>query len=218
MSMLGLRPDLPPLPEKMRQLPRDHRGFPIPWFVAELPDGTRDFRIASAEKKHKAVRYQLCWVCGQKLGTYKAFVIGPMCAVNRNTAEPPCHLECAHFSAIACPFLSKPRMKRNEKGLEDVGAVDPAGVFLTRNPGCTCLWVTKTFRIRPTGPDWLISLGEPTDVRWFCQSQEATRAQVLESIDSGMPALEKMAQDEGQIAIRALADQRRRINQYLPER
>lgn len=208
-----------PVPARIKKLPVDHRGFPIPWFVAVLPDGTRDFRIADPVKKTKAVNHNLCWVCGEMLGTYKAFVIGPMCAVNRTTAEPPCHLECAHYSAHACPFLSRPRMRRNDKGLENIGAQDPAGVFLTRNPGCTCIWVCKGYKIFKTSKtEWLIRLGEPTDIYWFASGHTASRAQVLDSINSGMPALEEMAKKESFEAVKELAFYRQRVEQYLPKR
>jgi len=32
--MTALRESLPSLPLAMRGLPRDHRGYPVPWFVA----------------------------------------------------------------------------------------------------------------------------------------------------------------------------------------
>jgi hypothetical protein len=35
-----------------------------------------------------------------------SFVVGPMCGINRNSAEPPSHKECAQWSARNCPFLS----------------------------------------------------------------------------------------------------------------
>ena len=38
------------------------------------------------------------------MGVHKAFVIGPMCAVNRVIApEPPSHRDCGTFSARVLP-------------------------------------------------------------------------------------------------------------------
>jgi len=34
MDVSRLRPNLPPLPDRMKALPIDRRGFPVPWFVA----------------------------------------------------------------------------------------------------------------------------------------------------------------------------------------
>ena len=220
--MNELRKDLPALPAKMRQLPRDHRGFPIPWFVAVVPQtGERDFRIADYAKRAKAVKSKLCWVCGGKLGQFFAFVIGPMCAVSRTTSEPPCHLECAHFSAQACPFLIKPRMRRNENELEELGAVGPPGVGILRNPGAACVWVTKSYRVfhvDPTdlGSSWLITIGDPTDVFWYAHGRTATRAEVSDSITSGFPLLEAVAAKDGRDAIVALKQQRDDVEALLP--
>lgn len=217
---MELRADLPPMPVRMKALPRDHRGFPIPWFVAELPNGERDFRIADPRKRHRAITQNLCWVCGGIMGAYKAFVIGPMCAVNRVTSEPPCHLECAQFSAMGCPFLTRPKMRRNDKGLEEIDTRDPSGVFLTRNPGCTCIWVTRSyqpFQAGETKEEWLIRLDEPTDVYWYAFGKTATREQVLEAMDSGMPLLQEMAHKESPKAEEMLKKYRQRVNHYLPK-
>jgi len=106
-----MRPDLPPQPERMKGQPEDARGFPVPWFVA-WKDGAPIFQAADARKWAKAVKEKRCWLCGKTLGVHHAFVIGPMCGVNRVTAEPPSHRECAEYALKACPFLSRPAAKR----------------------------------------------------------------------------------------------------------
>src|SRR5262245_17055942 len=111
-----MRPDLEKIaPARVKRLPVDEsRGFPTPWFVVWVdPDGQRcepgegkpEFRLADAAKYSKAIRESLCWVCGDKLGRRVYFVIGPMCTINRRSSDPPCHRDCAVFSAQACPFL-----------------------------------------------------------------------------------------------------------------
>src|SRR5262245_37991696 len=138
------RPELPPVPERMQRLPV-RRGYPVPWFVAVVNDDYH-FPTADARKLPLALKKRLCWVCGQRLGGFLAFVIGPMCAINRVTSEPPCHRDCAIFSATACPFLARPHMKRREEQPE--GATLPAGIYLDRNPGVALVWVTKKFWLR----------------------------------------------------------------------
>ena len=34
-------------------------------------------------KREQSVKEKRCWICGDKRGKYGAFVIGPMCAINR---------------------------------------------------------------------------------------------------------------------------------------
>lgn len=217
MTEHSLRTELPPLPPKMKNLPLDSRGFPIPWFVQVLPDGTRDFRIADYQKRAIAVKKKLCWVCGGRLGKFMSFVIGPMCTVTRTTSEPPCHLECAIFSATACPFLSKPRMKRNYQGLDDIGAIDPPGLMIERNPGATAVWTTMSYKTFNSGDGgWLIKIGDPKSIQWFSQGRAANRDEVRESIDSGYPILLKEAEKNGRNAVILLAKCMISVEALLP--
>lgn len=212
--MTELRAGLPPLPLRMRSLPIDARGYPVPWFVAWV-DGKPEFRAADMQKMARADLFRLCWVCGQPLGKFATFVIGPMCAVNRTTSEPPCHLECAQFSAIACPFLTLPKAKRNERNLPE-GYRDPVGHSIPRNPGVTCLWTCTSWRRFRVDDGRLIELGEPTSVAWYAQKRPASREEILESIDSGMPLLESLANEEGGGAPAALREFYVRMMRYLP--
>jgi hypothetical protein len=104
---------LPPLPARMRYLPISPKGFPVPWFVfIDEQTGIPDFRVIGPGKMRQAVTGDRCWLCGGILGKHRIFCIGPMCAINRITSEPPSHRECAEFAAEACPFLSQPRARR----------------------------------------------------------------------------------------------------------
>lgn len=220
-----LHAGLPPLPDRIKRLPIDARGFPVPWFVQWYADGKAgapgigepDFRVADQRKLGIAVRLHRCWVCGEQMGKFKAFVIGPMCAINRTISEPPSHRECAIFSATACPFLSKPRMRRNEVELPPE-RVAPGGLSIDRNPGVACVWITLSYRVKRAhagNPGVLFSLGEPTEVHWYAQGRKATRAEVMASIESGLPTLERVAaMQEG--GLEALAEYRARAMPLLP--
>ena len=102
------------MPSRIARLPTD-RGFPVPWFVAWI-DGKPDFRVIAPGRVAEAVNKGKCWVCGGTLFGTRAYVVGPMCAVNRTSAEPPSHRDCARYSAKACPFLSRPTMRRRDAG------------------------------------------------------------------------------------------------------
>src|SRR5262245_34298100 len=141
----GLHPGIEQPPPRMAGL-KVFRGFPVPWFVAwiDTPEGkVPDFRVIDTPKFPQAIRERLCWVCGWPLGTRMAFVAGPMCGVNRTSGEPPCHLECARYSARNCPFLSKPQMTRRENDKPEGVTVNP--FMLDRNPGLTLVWVTRSY-------------------------------------------------------------------------
>lgn len=191
----ALRAALPPLPERMRSLPVDERGYPVPYFVAWV-DGKPDHRVMDGAKLGPAIRSQLCWMCGQKLGRFKSFCIGPMCSITRTISEPPSHLECLRFAATACPFMTRPMAKRRDANLPGA-AVAPAGEGLRRNPGAVCIWTTLKFRVfSPPGGGVLFRLGDPEHTEWYAEGRPATRAEVDESIRTGLPLLYGPAQEQ----------------------
>lgn len=214
---------LPPMPARVRALPVDARGYPVPWFVAWLDAegratqrgrGTPDFRVASPVAKMTAITSNLCWICGQKRTALSAFLIGPMCAINRVSSEPPSHITCADFAARACPFLVKPSMRRREANMPE-GWVDPAGVMVTRNPGVALLWATTTFTLFDDGSGGtLFELGEPERVCWYAEGRIATRAEVNHSIRTGLPLLASEAQ--GPVELMELQAATERSLKYLP--
>jgi hypothetical protein len=193
-----LRPtiDYARMPERIKRLPIDPaRGFPVPWFV-EWIDGVPEFRAADARKFVAAITEHRCWVCGDVLGHHRIFTIGPMCGLNRTTSEPPSHVECAEWSVKNCPFLSRPKMVRREDE-ELLNNATMAGIPLMRNPGVTLLWWTAKYDVftPPTGGR-LIHIGDPERVAWYAEGRLATRAEVLRSIETGMPALREAAEQE----------------------
>lgn len=190
----------------MRGLPLDHRGYPTPWFAAWTDDdgnqtprgiGKPDFRVMGGNAIAEAVNGKRCWVCGGKLGRYKAFVIGPMCAINRVNSEPPSHLECADFAGRACPFLSRPYARRREAGMPE-DAVEAPGIASMRNPKACCVWVIdgkfSWHKVPPRGV--LFDLPEPHELRWYAEGRKATFAEIEESITSGAPELFDLANSE----------------------
>lgn len=191
--------NLPQAPARIQRLPKDERGYPVPRFV-HWEGGKPDFRIIEDGFRARAFRQGLCWLCGEPMGVHKVYVIGPMCVINRTTSEPACHRDCAEFAAKACPFLVKPRMRRNEKDLDPEAHSD--GVGLKRNPGCCCLYEAKQAKAFSDGRGgWLIRLGEPQRIDWWAEGRQATRAEIQASIDGGYPLLLGPAMDEGQDAV-----------------
>jgi hypothetical protein len=214
-----LKSDLEPLPERMRNLRIDERGYPVPWFVAWVDDGhggeRPEFRAMDARKWRQAVKLKLCWVCGQQLGRWLAFPIGPMCAVNRVTAEPPSHRECAEYSIRNCPFLSQPQMVRRTEDLP-TAAEEPAGIGIKRNPGVVCLWITRSYELFDGRGKPLITIGEPSTVTWWREGRPASRFEVMRSIESGLPILLTAAQTDGPFAVEQLGKMVTQAQQWYP--
>jgi ferredoxin len=187
-----------PVPPRMQSLRVSPKGYITPWFVAWFEDGhlvprghgTPDFRCVYPGAVQEAVQRDLCWLCGERLGRYKTFVIGPMATVNRTTAEPPSHKSCAKYAVRACPFLAQPKMVRNDKDLPEHDLLP--GEMILRNPGVSVLWTTMAFHIQ----NGLFRLGPPQNVEWWAKGRPATRAEVEQSIASGLPLLAQTCQGD----------------------
>jgi ferredoxin len=204
----------PAAPPRIAALPLDHRGFPVPWFVA-WQDGKPVFPAMDGEKLIAAIRFGHCWVCGQPLGRHKVYVIGPMCIANRISSEPPSHLECARFAAQHCPFLANPRMGRVPK--DKYGTVEPAGIMIQRNPGVSALaTVEGQVRWHRDGDGILFDVVPISAIEWWAEGRAATRAEVERSFESGLPALEELAAQEGRAAMVALAKNADQARQLFP--
>lgn len=212
--MTELRKGLPELPARIKVLPLDHRGYPIPWFVEEPRNDHADFRIASSGKRYKATKERLCWLCGGKLGRNIAFVIGPMCAINRNTSEPGNHRDCALFAVQACPFLILPDAKYRLAHLPKEGGMLPH--LLPGNPGASCIWITDTYQPYAVDGTFLIRIGEPSEVLWYCEGKQATRMQIQDCLDKRLPLLSDIAKKDGPQAEKQLVGYIERFQQFMP--
>lgn len=202
------------IPARIKKLPLNKDGYPVPWFVAWI-DGAPDFRVIGPGKLQDAVRMKLCWVCGEPLGGWLAFVIGPMCALNRVSSEPPSHRQCAEFSAKACPFLSNPERPRRENNLPE-GHQNPAGISIDRNPGVTLVWITKSYKIIRLDRGVLFDIGPLEEALWYARGRAATREEVTASIESGLPQLEAAAKEDGEQALDLLAKRKEAAMAFLP--
>jgi hypothetical protein len=214
-----IREELEALPARMMDLPVDKRGYPVPWFVDWIEiDGVKEpeFRAMNPDKWLRAIKEKLCWVCGERLGRFMTFVAGPMCGINRTSAEPPNHHECARWSARNCPFLNNPDSIRRTDNIVGADGKCVGGFSITRNPGVTMLWTTKDYSVLPDGKGgFILHMGEPETVEWYHRGMLATREQVEESIAQGLPALVSVAQQQ-EGALKFLDEARERFRRYLP--
>lgn len=207
------------MPKRIAVLPRDKRGYPIPRFIDRSADidGEPDFRVMNGKYLAECIKKQKCWICGDVLGRYKTFAIGPMCVVNRVTSEPPSHLDCCLYSVKVCPFLSNPEMRRIDHNLPDDAWV--SGIAIERNPGVTCLWTTFYYStFKPANGGILFQIGEPQSISWWTRGREAMPLEIHHSIESGFPLLEAAAKSDPKPveAIMELQKAMRTARQYLP--
>ena len=206
-----------PIPKRMQKLPISKKGFPVPWFVAKV-DGEWDFTCVRENGIYVAHMKHLCWLCGEPMGVWKAFTVGPMCVINRISAEPPEHLDCSEYAVKACPFLANPRMRRNDNSAgKQIGGKPLPGMALGRNPGASAIYITKDYKPFRVGEGVLFKMGEPFRVLWYAEGRTATRAEVQHSIDTGYHFLEDAAKQDGPKAEQELKHYVERAMKYLPK-
>lgn len=198
MSAVTVR--FPDLPKRVARLPTDRRGFPIPWFVA-WRDGQPHFPAVDAAKLGIAWNEDLCWVCGDRLGSIRGWVVGPMSAIEGATPEPPSHYDCARFSVCNCPHLSTATAPFSEKYEGAEGYAPQANVSKVRT-GATAIWMTKGRGATPfrAGQGTLFGLNEPVRLEWFADGRPAAAREVAEAIALALPTLQRTAEREGRSA------------------
>lgn len=103
-----------PIPERMKALPIDRRGFPIPWIVYRDLDGLPHFAINQEHLRHQCVNDDLCSICKGKLLRGRWWVGGALSAFHQHGAfiDPPMHNECAHYALQVCPYIAMPHYVR----------------------------------------------------------------------------------------------------------
>ena len=196
---MEIRQSLLPLPRELVGRPIDHRGFPVPWFVTnKTKDDQWDFVHVSQTRINEAIRNSKCFVSGEKMGKFAAFVVGPMCTINRIASDPPCKPSVGDWSAMHCPFLSNPSAKR--PGGEDAfKGSSVGGVPIAANPGVTAVWVTRHWGM--SMQERLFQFGEPERVTWYHKGRLATVAEAREGFEAGAQRLMDMAEKEGSDAV-----------------
>jgi hypothetical protein len=208
-----------PMPGRMARLPLTEAGWPTLFFAAKV-DGKHDLRVADTSKFLACIKKKLCWLCGEPLGRYLAFVIGPMCVINRVTSEPPSHFECAEYAVQVCPFMVHPRAHRREKHMPD-GTILP-GIGLDHNPGVMALWVTVKYEAFEAGTDHgssggvLLHLGTPERITWWAEGRAATPPEIRHAIGLGLPKLRDLAERQGPDSVELLGAQIAPARTLLP--
>jgi len=168
-------------------------GFVVPWFVAwYLDDKQVDERTPGAKPSFPTVDFgklvqahkrNRCWICGNALGSNKAFVMGPSSAIMATSTEPPSHLSCAGYAVVTCPFITDPNrgyssekrpLRASEKVIEEMSR---------RNPGLAVIWVTKTYEPSRIGGQMAFKIiGQPVSIQFWKEKRKATYKEVADAM------------------------------------
>lgn len=138
--------NLPPLPERMKDLATDERGYPIPYFTP-MVDGKPDFRYSDGRKQMICVAYSKCWVCGGKIKSEVFwYITGPMGLHNRVVSDPGMHEECARYSLKACPHIFYRNADRGSERDPDYDKKKPQDAGRMRSKPSELFLISATFQ------------------------------------------------------------------------
>lgn len=123
------------VPPKMRLLPRDKRGYPIPWLVQRDLTGRPFFVMNDSMKTMACGRRGLCSICGRKLERDVWLIGGPGAAFHEHGAylDPPMHHQCATYALKVCPYLGTRYTGRIDAVLLKHGKWDPRMRIITED-------------------------------------------------------------------------------------
>ncbi len=172
-SATAIRSFSVPLPDRIRALPVDPRGYPVPFFV-KCVNGSYDFRVMDVEAGLRALRVGLCWICGQKLGRFVAFVGGPKSELTCGFADLPSHLDCATFAAQTCPFMVLPAARMRTADLPEEASLLPAQT--AENPGITAVVATRKWHYNAEAGHCVVDHKEK--VLWFTRGRPASDEEI----------------------------------------
>lgn len=112
-----------PIPERMKKLPRDPRGLPVP-FVILWQGGRHHFTVNDQKKVAHCLNTDRCAICGQPLFRGRWFVGGPLSAFHPDGwyIDTGLHKECMEYALQVCPYLAAP----NYSGRLDDATINPA--------------------------------------------------------------------------------------------
>lgn len=134
------------MPDTVRNLPRDRRGYPIPYIaVQNTAEGDPDFRTIDEEHWNDCVIDRLCEVCGTKLGYWIVFIGGEHSCTNRRFMDPAMHRECAEYARRVCPYLATPQYAYSRKAPPE-GYI-PLPFISAERPLRMFMYVTRTYDV-----------------------------------------------------------------------
>ena len=192
------------VPANLTERPR-YNGYIVPFFVAwyvgdhqvnENEPGARpSFPTTDFGRMNTCRKFNRCWICGQKMGAFKAFVFGPASAIAGASYEPPSHRDCARYAVQACPFLTdenaKHVLERNEnyKLKQGEGVLPEVSPY---NPGLAVIYIVRNYQFRMQDRARGIGVFElpskPESIEFWREGHKATLADVANGIQKAIAA------------------------------
>jgi hypothetical protein len=111
------------IPEMMKDLQVDRRGFPAPFIVLRDKNNVPQFIMNDDTKVEECIKDNLCSICGKKMGEDMWMIGGPLSAFHPQGAyvDVPVHKECGEYALQVCPYLAVSSYN-GKKTIDDIDA------------------------------------------------------------------------------------------------
>ena len=118
------------IPDLMKDLPVDRRGYPVPFVVIVDGNGTPHFKANDYKRYQACIERRLCNICGKALKREFWFLGGQESAFHPHGAfvDGPLHHGCGLFALQNCPYMlyTDYRAKEDEAAIKGKMAGDVA--------------------------------------------------------------------------------------------
>lgn len=96
------------IPERIKSLPTDERGYPVPVVILVDDEGKKHFKINDDRIVEKCIKDRLCAICGQPMLDDMWLVGGCLSALHPRGAfiDTAVHLACGRYALQVCPYLA----------------------------------------------------------------------------------------------------------------
>jgi hypothetical protein len=157
------------IPFRMKDLPRDTNGYPIPFTMLRTEDGAADFTRHDLAAIGKSIFDQLCSICGQALHTDIWLLAGAKIALNPHGGyiDPAMHKQCAVYALKVCPYLALPSFAKRLPN--EVDASHSSVRIITGKPVVFALVKTCNYHVvtTPQGGTILLPIRPLLDIEYW---------------------------------------------------
>lgn len=137
------------IPKELDHLPRDRRGFPIPFVVLIDDEGTPHFKVNNDVKVKQCFDEKLCHVCGLPLQNDMWLIGGQLSAFHPKGAfnDSPVHKVCGLFALRTCPYMAYSQYQASGKISDKIKGIFINPTQTDRRLSFFCFVRTKGFKV-----------------------------------------------------------------------
>lgn len=178
------------IPKAMKYLPKDKRGYPIPFTVLVDDKGTPHFRVNDSEKTIKCLLNKRCSISGRSYGEQGWLVGGILSAFHPKGAyfDIPVREDCGVYAMKVCPNFAAPNYtsKQKEEAINKIQSktfntfIDPTTI--SKRPSCFVMVLPSKIMINPATMN-IIAERPYKKVRFFLEGNELNELEFFEIVE-----------------------------------